>query len=75
MRLESAGKDRGIIVRSIYPVSSRILNRHSSTILDVEAHDPADPESPDRLWVERTDSDLCEGEYVATRKRKKQGNN
>lgn len=50
----------------LYALSNKLIERMPDTFDRIEAHDPADAESPDLLWITGAEqSDLCDGEYVS----------
>ena len=41
------------------------LRAHGVPVVEVEPHDAEDPDSFDRIWLERySDGSMCEGQYI-----------
>ncbi len=41
------------------------LVAHGVTVVEIQPHNPEDPEQPDLIWLKRyTDGGMCEGEYL-----------
>lgn len=49
----------------LYSLTQKLVECQPEVVVRTECHDPADPESPDIIWIiEYSDGGMCEGEYL-----------